>query len=104
MEKISSQAATAYGLQSFCTLLSCCVLCLSDVETVRSLVEEMNTDSADDTMTDKDPDQQGIGKRVIGELLAPKKRSWESSRVEMNAPVHPLIPQLFYLCHIVGRT
>jgi len=44
-----------------------------DVEAVRSLVEEMETDSADNKMTDNDPVQQGIGKRVIGELLAPQK-------------------------------
>jgi len=49
-------------------------LCPSDVETERSLVEEMETDSRDEKMTDNDPVQQGIGKRVIGELLAPKKR------------------------------
>ena len=63
----------AIGLQSSCTLqgLSFYVSCSADVETVRSLVEEMETDSTDE-ITD-DPVQQGIGKQVIGELLAPKK-------------------------------
>jgi len=40
-----------------------------DVEAVRSLVEEMETDSADNKMTDNDPVQQGIGKRVIGAVV-----------------------------------
>lgn len=38
-----------------------------DVETVRSLVEEM--DSRDEKMTDNDPIQHGIGKRVIGAVV-----------------------------------
>lgn len=59
-----------------CTLQSLCfcvftVLCSSDVETVRSLVEEMETDGTDE-ITDHSV-QQGIGKRVIGEPLVPKK-------------------------------
>ena len=54
------------------TSLGFSVLRLADVETVRSLVEEMETDSRDD-MTDNDPVEQGIGKRVIGELLVPMK-------------------------------
>lgn len=71
--------AYASGLQSSCTLLSLsfCVLCPSDVETVRSLVEEM--DSRDEKMTDNDPIQHGIGKRVIGKLVA---------LVCINFPVH----------------
>lgn len=48
------------------------VVPFADVETVRSLVEEMETDSRDEK-TDDDPGQQGIGKRVIGELLAKKR-------------------------------
>jgi len=73
------------------------VFCPSDVETVRSLVEEMETDSTDEKMTENDPVQQGIGKRVIGEFLAPKKRSWKSPRVEMNSASSPVILQLLYL-------
>jgi len=71
----------AVSLQSSFTLhsLSFCVLCPSDVETVRSLVEEMETDSRDEKLTDNDPIQQGIGKRVIGKLVAP---------VSINVPVH----------------
>ena len=67
------QQMPAIDLQSSCTpqILSFYVLCSSDVETVRSLVQEMKTDSTDE-MTD-DSVEQGIGKRVIGELLAPKK-------------------------------
>lgn len=51
------------------------MLCSSDVETVRSLLEEMETDSRNDN----DPIQQGIGKRVIGKLVAP---------VSIHVPVH----------------
>ena len=71
---------TAIGLQSSFTLLSLsfCVLCSSDVETVRSLVEEIETDNTDE-ITDNS-DQQGIGKRVIGE-----------ERRRINAPVHSLV-------------
>lgn len=84
----------AIGLQSSCTLqsLSLCVLCSSDVETVRSLVEEMETDSTDE-ITD-DPVQQGIGKQVIGELLALKKGGL--------TPQYIPRPQLFYpMCYVV---
>lgn len=71
----------AVSLQSSFTLhsLSYCVLCPSDVETVRSLVEEMETDSRAEKLTDNDPIQEGIGKRVIGKLVAP---------VSINVPVH----------------
>lgn len=44
----------------------------ADVETVKSLVEEMETDSRDEKEIDDDPMQQGIGKRVIGEATCSK--------------------------------
>ncbi|KAJ7383276.1 hypothetical protein OS493_029241 [Desmophyllum pertusum] len=40
-----------------------------DVHTVRSLVEEMETDSGDEKKTDSDPVQQGSENRVIGAVV-----------------------------------
>ena len=34
-------------------------------------MEEMETDNRGEKLTDNDPIKQGIGKRVIGELVAP---------------------------------
>ena len=39
-----------------------------DVHTVNSLLEEMEIDSSEDELAENEQVQEGIGKRVIGEL------------------------------------
>ena len=45
----------------------------TDVQTVRSLVEEMETENGEE-ITDSDEVQQGLGKRVIGQSPKGKQR------------------------------
>lgn len=68
----------------------------ADVETVRSLVEEMETDSRDEE-SDDDTVQQAIGKHAIGELSCGKEHTYTLKRGKgvYNSHYIPFSPLLY---------